>query len=91
MLDKRNSSGFEKGDYTKYLSYDNGKGLLLNKNDIFVLEQYGIDYSNCFSISDLIFQIGEFIDDSNWLDDMEDLEEVLCHLKEMHYYNETKK
>lgn len=91
MLDRKNRNVFEKVDYTKYLSYDNGNGLLLNKNDIFVLEQYGIDYFNCSSISDLIFKIGEFIDDSNWLDDMEGLEEVVDHLNEMHYYNEIKK
>ena len=81
----------ERIDYTKYLSYDNGKGLLINFNDVFVLEKYGIDYSNCLNITDLIFQISEVLDNRLYEEDMEDLLEVLSHLNEMHYYYETKK
>lgn len=77
-------------DCSKYLSIDNGKGILLNKNDAYVLDSYGIDYSNCLSISDLILIIGKYIDD-NEIDELDDLEMVLSNLMEMHYYNETKK
>lgn len=77
-------------DCSKYLSIDNGKGILLNRNDAYVLDSYGIDYSNCLSISDLIFIIGKYIDD-NEIDELDDLEMVLSNLMEMHYYNETKK
>lgn len=80
----------EKEDYRKYLSIDNGKGLLISKNDSFILEQYSIDYYNCSCIGDLIFIIGKYIDD-NYDSELDDLEEVLENLLEMHYYNEIKK
>ena len=80
----------EKLDYSKYLSVDNGKGILLNQNDVFVLERYGIDYYKCSSINSLIFEITNYIDD-NEISDLDDLEDVLDHLVEMHYYNEVKK
>ena len=81
----------ERIDYTKYLSYDNGKGLLINSSDVFILEKYGIDYANCIGITDLIFQISEVMESGLLEEDMEDLIEVLSHLNEMHYYYETKK
>ena len=77
-------------DCSKYLSIDNGKGILLNRNGAYVLDSYGIDYSNCLSISDLILIICKYIDD-NEIDELDDLEIVLSNLMEMHYYNETKK
>lgn len=79
----------ERLDYSKYLSVDNGKGLLLKRSDCFVLEQYGIDYYK-YSMGDLILVIGNYIDD-HYDDDIEDLEEVLSNLVETHYYTEVKK
>ena len=80
----------EKCDYTKYLSVDNGSGVLLNENDVAVLKKYGIDWSFCSSIKELIFVIGLYIDES-YEEDLDDLEDVLCHLMEVHYYCETNK
>lgn len=77
-------------DYRKYLSVDNGKGLLIKSNDAFILEQYGIDYSSCSSISDLIVIISKYIDD-NYECELEPLEDVLTNLSEINYYNNTKK
>lgn len=77
-------------DYTKYLSIDNGKGILINPNDAYILEQYGIDYYNCSNMKDLILIIGNYIDD-NYDSELDDLEEVLSHLVEMHYYIEVNK
>ena len=53
----------EKEDYRTYLSIDNGKGLLLNDNDVFILDQFGIDYKAFSSIKELIFVISNYIDD----------------------------
>lgn len=77
-------------DYRKYLSNDNGKGLLIRNNDALVLDSYGIDYSNCSSISDLIVIIGKYVDD-NELYELDDLEIVLSNLSETNYYNNIKK
>ena len=79
-----------KEDYRKYLSFDNGKGLLIKSSDAYILDSYGIDYSSCSSISDLIIIINKYIDD-NEIDDLEDIEDVLVNLSETNYYNNTKK
>ncbi len=77
-----------KEDYTKYLSYDSGKGFLLSRYDVEVLDRFGINYQECSNLSELIFLVGECLDSNVEVDE---LEEVLSHLKEMHYYYETKK
>ena len=81
---------FEKEDYRKYLSVDNGNGLLINSNDAYILDSYGIRYDNISNLSELILIIGNYIDD-NYDSELDDLEEVLTHLMEMHYYYEIKK
>ena len=80
----------EKIDYSKYLSIDNGKGLLISRNDAYVLDCYGINYVGISNLNELIFLIGSYIDD-NYDSELDDLEEVLSHLMELHYYYETKK
>lgn len=80
----------EKKDYTKYLSVDNGQGLLLYKKDVDILNHYGIDWCRISNFKELILMIGQFIDDS-YEDNLEDLEEVLYHVMEMHYYYEVYK
>lgn len=77
-------------DYTKYLSYDNGKGILLNNYDKEVLEQYKINYQECSSIKSLLILINDFLD-NNYYEDLNDLENVLEHLEEIYYYNEVNK
>lgn len=77
-------------DYSKYLSIDNGHGLLLRRDDVLVLERYKIDYFGVSSIKDLIIMIEKCIDD-NYGEDFLELEEVIDNLMEMHYYNEVNK
>lgn len=69
---------------------DNKKGLLLNKYEIEVLNRYNFDYSMYSSLSELIFDIDNYINESS-LGDIDDLEEVLEKLYERHYYNEVNK
>ena len=77
-------------DYRKYLSYDNGKGLLLNNNDKEVLDKYQINYQSCSNIKSLVVYINEYLED-NYYDELEELEYVLEHLEETYYYNEVNK
>lgn len=77
-------------DYRKYLSFDNGNGLLIKSNDCYILDSYGIDYSKCSSISDLIIIINKYIED-NEIDELDAIEDVLVNLSEINYYNNTKK
>lgn len=76
-------------DYKNYLSIDNGKGLLLNKEDIKVLDKYGFDYRTYSNLNNLIFDVDNYLNQS--YDDLEDLEEVLIRLSDSYYYNEIKK
>ena len=69
---------------------DNKKRLLLNKYEIEVLNKYNFDYRMYSSLSELIFDIDNYINESS-LGDIDDLEEVLEKLYERHYYNEVNK
>ena len=74
-------------DYTKYLSVDNGHGVLISKDDAYLLDKYHIDYYSCFSLKELIQQIENCIDDEY----DEELELVLEHLNETYYYQNVHK
>lgn len=77
-------------DYRKYLSADNGKGLLLKHDNVSILNQYGINYLNYSDLNDLILMIGSYIDE-HYDEDIDDLEEVLEQLMEIYYYTQVKK
>lgn len=77
-------------DYNKYLSYDNKKGILLNKQDKSILDKYKIDYDKLSSLKDLIIEINKFLED-NYYEDLEDLEIVLSNLEETYYYTKVNK
>ena len=77
-------------DYTKYLSFDNKKGILLNKNDKSILDTYKIEYMNLTNLKELIILINEYLED-NYYEDLEDLELVLSHLEETYYYTKVNK
>lgn len=77
-------------DYRKYLSYDNGYGILLNNYDKEILDKYKINYKECSNIKSIIIEINNIIDD-NYFDEVEDLEIILEHLEEYYYYNQVNK
>lgn len=74
-------------DYTKYLSIDNGYGILINKDDAFILDQFHIDYYSCHSLKELIILIENVLDE----DESDELEDVISHLNETYYYQNVKK
>ena len=63
-------------------------GLLLSNNDVNVLEKYDIDYNSCTSLSELIYLIEDYLEDS---DELVDLEELSIKLSEFNYYHNTNK
>ena len=77
-------------DYRKYLSYDNGKGILLNNYDKEILDMYKINYQECSSTKSLIILINDYLE-NNYYEELDELETVLEHLEETYYYNEVKK
>lgn len=74
-------------DYSKYLSVDNGKGILLSKEDTLVLKRYGIDYKKYGNLNELIFDIESLLDE----EEDEELEEMCSKLSEIYYYNYVNK
>lgn len=71
-------------DYSKFLSIDNGKGILLSNDDVLVLNRYGFDFYKYGNIKDLLLDLDNFLDNG---DVCEELEEILQKLNEIYYYN----
>lgn len=63
-------------------------GILLSDEEIKILKKYNIDYSMCKNTGELLFQIEEYLNDS---DELEDLENLSNRLSEYRYYNEINK
>lgn len=62
-------------------------GILLSDYQVEVLNRNNIDYKKYSSISSLLFEIEEYLNQ----EEDEELEEISRQLAEMHYYNETNK
>lgn len=71
------------------LSVDNGHGILLSKEEAAQLQQYGFQLETYSSISNLITDIENYLEESDI--EEEELEYILEILSEYHYYHETHK
>ena len=65
-----------------------GNGIYLSYNQIEVLNRYNINYKKYNSLSSLIFEIEEILNEEV---DVDDLEDVSAKLSELNYYNNTEK
>jgi len=65
-----------------------GNGIYLSDSDVEVLNRYDINYQKYGSLSSLLFDIEEVLNEDS---DLSDLEEVSSKLAEMNYYNNTNK
>ena len=65
-----------------------GNGIQLSDSDVEVLNRYDINYQKYGSLSSLLFDIEEILNEDS---DLSDLEEVSSKLAEMNYYNNTNK
>ena len=65
-----------------------GNGIYLSDSDVEVLGKYDINYQKYGSLSSLLFDIEEVLNEDS---DLSDLEEVSSKLAEMNYYNNTNK
>jgi len=72
----------------KYMHKEIKKGIFLSDYQIEVLNQYGIDINKISSISDLIYQIDDILEDES---DAYDLENVSKEISEFNYYANTNK
>lgn len=74
----------------KHMHKKYGNDIYLSDFQIEVLNKYKIDYETISSVSELIFQIEEILDDDCG-DDLDDLENVSKEISEFNYYNNTNK
>ena len=63
-------------------------GLVLTRYQMEVLDKYKIDYNSMGSISELIYEIDEALEECDYPDD---LDIVSSELSEYNYYNNTNK
>ena len=74
-------------DYRKYLSYDNGHGILISSYDKMIIDRYFVNYDCLTKVSDLIILLEKVLEEF----DDEELLNVIEHLSEVHYYQEVNK
>lgn len=75
-------------DIDKNVPQKRKNGLVLRETHIEILKKYNIDYEKYASLSSLIFEIEEILNNES---DCEDLEWLSYELSEMNYYNYTNK
>ncbi len=75
-------------DINKNIPIKRKNGLILRDSQIEILKKYNIDYEQCSSLSNLIYEIEEILTYETELEDLETLSE---ELSEQNYYNNTNK
>ena len=69
--------------------FNNINGLMLTNREIEVLDRYKINYKNCKSLKEIIFEIEELLNDMDIVD--EDLDYISGTISERDYYQNTNK
>ena len=72
----------------KFSMHKNYHGILLTDNQVSVLKMYGFDIGKYTNIKQLMFDLGEFLNENT---DVDDLEVIYEELAEFNYYNYTTK
>ena len=68
---------------------NNINGLMLTNREIEILDRYKINYKNCKSLKEIIFEIEELLNDMDIVD--EDLDYISGTISERDYYQNTNK
>ena len=68
---------------------NNINGLLLTSREIEILDRYKINYKNCKSLKEVIFEIEDILNDMEIID--EDLDYISSTISERDYYQNTNK
>lgn len=66
-----------------------GNGLMLTNREIEVLEEYKINYKNCKSLKEVLYEVEDLIADMDIVD--EDLDYISYTISERDYYQNTNK
>lgn len=76
-------------DFNSSKFVDVGNGLMLTNREIDILKQYNINYLNCKSLKEIIFEIESIIEDMDIVD--EELDYISSTISERDYYQNTNK
>ena len=71
--------------------FNNINGLMLTNREIEVLDRYKINYKNCKSLKEIIFEIEELLNDMDIVDEDLDLDYISGTISERDYYQNTNK
>ncbi len=80
-------SNFENIDFEKKFLKPRRHGLLLSDEQVEILERYGINYNNCLSNNELLYQIDLVLNEV----ETDELEIVAQEIAERNYYYNTHK
>lgn len=72
----------------KFSMRKNYHGILLTDNQVSILKMYGFDIGKYSNIKELMFDLGEYLNDNS---DVDELEVIYEELAEFNYYNYTNK
>ena len=70
-------------------NFNNINGLMLTNREILVLDKYKINYKNCKSLKEIIFEVEEILIDMDIVD--EELDFIAMSISERDYYQNTNK
>ena len=68
---------------------NNVGSLLLTNKEIEILDRYSINYSNCKSLKEVLFEVEEILNDMDIVD--EELDSISQSIAERDYYQNTNK
>ena len=66
-----------------------GNNLMLTNKEIEILNRYNINYNNCHSLKELLFEIEDILNDMDIVD--EELDLISSSIAERDYYQNTNK
>ena len=69
--------------------FNNINGLMLTNREVEVLDRYNINFKNCTTLKEIIFQIEDLIQDMDIVE--EDLDYISGTISERDYYQNTNK
>lgn len=76
-------------DFNSSKFVDVGNGLMLTNREIDILKQYNINYLNCKSLKEILYEIENIIQDMDIVD--EELDYISSTISERDYYQNTNK
>ena len=66
-------------------------GLMITEGEISVLKRFNINYEKCQSLKEILYQIEEILNSEEYMDNLDELDQVASTIAERDYYQNTNK